>query len=63
MVLTAIVHTANIFEHAAKTGGWGYAEQNLNMEFLDKLGLRERLPIWWEASKSFINSEVTDHVR
>ncbi|MFC1543209.1 HDOD domain-containing protein [Candidatus Neomarinimicrobiota bacterium] len=63
MVPTAIVHTANIFEHAAKTGDWGYVEDHLDMEFLDKLNLKECLPIWWEASKSFINSEVTDDVR
>jgi len=63
MVPTAIVHIANIFEHAASAGDWQDVEDHLNIEFLDKLGLKERLLIWREASKSFNNSEVTDYVR
>ncbi len=61
MFPTAIVHTANIFEHAATTGDWGNIEDHLNMEFLDKLGLRERLPIWREVSQSLIRAgEIND---
>lgn len=63
MVQTAIVHTANIFEHAASAGDWQDVQDRLDMEFLDNLDLKERLPIWREASKSFINSEVTGDVR
>ena len=62
MVRTAIVHTANIFEHAATTGEWQDVEDHLNMEFLDKLDLKERLPIWQEVSQSLINSKETNDV-
>jgi len=63
MVRTAIVHAANILDHAAMNEDWDNFEDHLDLDFLDKLGLKQRLPVWREVSQALIKSEVTYDVR
>ncbi len=55
MPLTA-VHVADALEHKHREGNEETGTERLDMEYLKKLGLAERLPVWEEQCSTLANS-------